>query len=252
MSKRTRALKDELYDLYPKLTPTAAAALDKMIAYLKLKNIGAYHRLSVQCDIAQMLLEAEAQGRSIEDVLGTDHRAFCDAIVGALPQPTLRERRLRMGRDGIGGLALGWALAFLVPVIQIYLTYSSVPGVWEVAKEYYGVTTSVPFTVLQVLLLMVLSWACARISVTRRRWQANVQFSLRRKVLYYVAFFALLYVINIGSHWVQLPDFLTEPLFMMPLAVNVAVQVVLVGAFFWLNEHVDEGGNDHEQTDTYR
>ena len=240
MSKRTRALKDELYDLYPKLTPTAAAALDKMIAYLKLKNIGAYHRLSVQCDIAQMLLEAEAQGRSLEDVLGTDHRAFCDAIIGALPQPTLRERRLRMGRDGIGGLALGWALAFLVPVIVIYLTYSSVPGVWEVAKDYYGVTTSVPFTVLQVLLLM------------RRRWQVNVQFSSRRKVLYYVAFFALLYVINIGSHWVQLPDFLTEPLFMLPLAVNVVVQALLVGAFFWLNEHVDEGGNDHEQTDTYR
>ena len=41
MSKRTRALKDELYNLYPKLTPTAAAALDKMIAYLKMKNIGA-------------------------------------------------------------------------------------------------------------------------------------------------------------------------------------------------------------------
>ena len=65
-------------------------------------------------------------------------------------------------------------------------------------------------------------------------------------MLYYVAFFALLYVINIGSRWVQLPDFLTESLFMLPLAVNVAVQVVLVGAFFWLNEHVDEGGNDHE------
>lgn len=246
MSKRTRALKDELYNLYPKLTPTAAAALDKMIAYLKMKNIGAYHRLSVQCDIAQLLLEAEAQGRSIEDVLGTDHRAFCDAIIDALPQPTLRERRLRMGRDGIGGLALGWALAFLVPVIEIYLTYSSVPGVWEVAKEYYGVTTSVPFTVLQVLLLMVLSWACARISVIRRRWQADVQFSSRRKVVYYVVYVGALYVIGLCSRWIKLPAFLMEPLFMLPFAVNVVVQALLVGAFFWLNERVDEGGSDHE------
>ena len=98
MSKRTRALKEEIYDLYPKLTPASAAALDAMISYLKLKNIGACQRLSVQRDIAQMLLEAEAQGRAIEEVLGTDHRAFCDEIITALPQPTLRERRLRMGR----------------------------------------------------------------------------------------------------------------------------------------------------------
>lgn len=246
MSKRTRALKNEIYDLYPKLAPASSAALDAMIAYLKLKNIGAYQRLSVQRDIAQMLLEAEGQGRAIEEVLGSDHRAFCDEIIAALPQPTLRERRLRMGRDGVGGLALGWALAFLVPVIVTYLTYSSLPGLWEVVTEYYGVTTSVPFTLLQVLLLIVLTGACARISVTRRRWQADVQFSSRRKVLYNVAFFALLYVINIGSRWVQLPNFLMEPLFMLPFAVNVVVQALLVGAFFWLNERVDEGGSDHE------
>lgn len=188
MSKRTRALKEEIYDLYPKLTPASANALDAIIAYLKLKNIGACQRLSVQRDVAQMLLDAEAQGRDLEDVLGADHRAFCDAIIAALPQPALRERRLRMGRDGIGGLALGWALAFLAPVIVTYLTYSSVPGMWEVVTEYYGVTTSVPFTLLQVFLLMVLTWACARISVTRRRWQADVQFSSRRKAMYYVAF----------------------------------------------------------------
>ena len=239
MSKRTRALKEEIYDLYPKLTPASAAALDAMIAYLKLKNIGACQRLSVQRDIAQMLLEAEAQGRAIEEVLGTDHRAFCDAIITALPQPTLRERRLRMERDGVGGLALGWALAFLVPVIVTYLTYSSVPGMWEVVTEYYGVTTSVPFTLLQVFLLIVLTGACARISVIRRRWQADVQFSSRRKVVYYVVYVGALYVIGLCSRWIKMPAFLMEPLFMLPLAVNVAVQVVLVGAFFWLNERVD-------------
>lgn len=30
-----------------------------------------------------------------------------------------------------------------------------------------------------------------------------------------------------------------EPFFMLPLAVNVVVQALLVGAFFWLNERVD-------------
>lgn len=110
---------------------------------------------------------------------------------------------------------------------------------WEVVTEYYGVTTSVPFTLLQVFLLIVLTGACARISVIRRRWQADVQFSSRRKVVYYVVYVGALYVIGLCSRWIMLPDFLMEPLFMLPLAVNVAVQVVLVGAFFWLNERVD-------------
>ena len=181
MSRRTRALRDEIADINWRLNDDSERALKTMDNYLRLKNIGALQRLSVLRDLTQMALEAQAQGRKLDEVVGCDHQAFCDAIIAELPQPTARERRLRILRDGVGGLALFWFIAFPMMLLMQYLSYSSLPGLWETLVEYGYISTDLPVTLGQLLIVVIDGGMMACLSVSNRSSHANRQFHPRRK-----------------------------------------------------------------------
>lgn len=241
MSRRTRALRDEIADINWRLNDDSERALKTMDNYLRLKNIGALQRLSVLRDLAQMALEAQAQGRKLDEVVGCDHQVFCDAIIAELPQPTARERRLRILRDGVGGLALFWFIAFPMMLLMQYLSYSSLPGLWETLVEYGYISTDLPVTFGQLLIVVIGGGMIACLSVSNRSSHANRQFHPRRKVAYYVVFFGALAILNWLSRQgaIPMPEFLFNELATMPLSVNLIIQVLLVGTFVILNEQVD-------------
>lgn len=241
MSRRTRALRDEIADINWRLNDDSERALKTMDNYLRLKNIGALQRLSVLRDLTQMALEAQAQGRKLDEVVGCDHQAFCDAIIAELPQPTARERRLRILRDGVGGLALFWFIAFPMMLLMQYLSYSSLPGLWETLVEYGYISTDLPVTFGQLLIVVIGGGMMACLSVSNRSSHANRQFHPRRKAAYYVVFFGALAILNWLSRQgaIPMPEFLFNELATMPLSVNLIIQVLLVGTFVILNEQVD-------------
>ena len=241
MSRRTRALRDEIADINWQLNDESERALKTMDNYLRLKNIGALQRLSVLRDLTQMALEAQAQGRKLDEVVGCDHQAFCDAIIAELPQPTVRERRLRILRDGVGGLALFWFIAFPLILLMQYLSYSSLPGLWETLVEYGYISTDLPVTLGQLLIVVIGGGIMACLSVSNRSSHANRQFHPRRKVAYYVVFFCALAILNWLSRQgaIPMPEFLFSELATMPLSVSLIIQVLLVGTFVILNEQVD-------------
>lgn len=241
MSRRTRALRDEIADINWRLNDDSERALKTMDNYLRLKNIGALQRLSVLRDLTQMALEAQAQGRKLDEVVGCDHQAFCDAIIAELPQPTARERRLRILRDGVGGLALFWFIAFPMMLLMQYLSYSSLPGLWETLVEYGYISTDLPVTLGQLLIVVIGGGMMACLSVSNRSSHANRQFHPRRKAAYYVVFFGALAILNWLSRQgaIPMPEFLFNELATMPLSVNLIIQVLLVGTFVILNEQVD-------------
>lgn len=241
MSKRTRALRDEIADINWQLNEESERALKTMDNYLRLKNIGALQRLSVLRDLTQMALDAQTQGRSFDDVIGHDRQVFCDAIIAELPQPTARERRLRILRDGVGGLALFWFIAFPLILLMQYLSYSSLPGLWETLVEYGYISTDLPVTFGQLLIVVIGGGMMACLSVSNRSSHANRQFHPRRKAAYYVVFFGALAILNWLSRQgaIPMPEFLFNELATMPLSVNLIIQVLLVGTFVILNEQVD-------------
>lgn len=241
MSKRTRALRDEIADINWQLNDDSERALKTIEEYLRLKNTGTYQRLSVMRDLTQMALDAQAQGRSLDEMIEGDHQAFCDAIIAEMPQPTARERRLYMMRDGLGGLALFWAIAFLLPLFGLYVSYSSMPGLWEIMVDLGYVSTDMPVMVTQIILLLIGTVAMACRSVSKKTMLANMQFRPRRKVLYYILFFGALMVVNglARQGAMPVPDFFSRELATMPLSVNVIIQAVLVGVFLLVNERVD-------------
>lgn len=241
MSRRTRALRDEIADINWQLNDESERALNTMMEYLRLKNVAAYPRLSVQRDLTQMALEAQGQGRTLDDMIDGDHQAFCDAIIAELPQPGVRERRLRMLRDGVGGLALFWFIAFPMLLILQYLTYSSLPIPWDVLEELGYVSTDVLVMPAHFVLLAIGVVAMARRSVSKKTMQANMQFRPWRKALYYIVFFGVIVMINaLGRQGaLPMPGFLVNEIATMPLSVNLIIQMVLIGVFLVINEFVD-------------
>lgn len=241
MSRRTRALRDEIADINWQLSDDSERALKTMEEYLRLKNVGTYQRLGVMLDLTQMALDAQAQGRRLDEVIEGGHQAFCDAIITELPQPTVQERRWRMLRDGVGGLALLWFLTLLLPLILVYASYSSMPGLWDVVVEFGYFSTDVSVTPLHLLLFIIGTFFVARLSVSDKSRQADRLFRPRRKVLYTMLICGAMVLVN-WLNWrgmIPTPDLLMHDLFVLPLGVNVAVQAVLVGMFLLLNEKVD-------------
>lgn len=241
MSKRTRQLRDEISDMNWQLEESSERALRKMMEYLRLKNVSTYQRLMVQRDLTQSVLEAQAQGRTLDDVIGRDFHEFCDSIIAELPQPTAQERRLRMLRDGVGGLALLWFLACLVPLLSGYLAYSSRPALWQALRELGYISTDMPVTPMHLILLLVGTIFVARLSVSDKSKQADRLFQPRRKMMYAILMCGALVFFNWlnGRGLIPISGFLTHTLVVLPLGVNVVVQVVFVGAFLLLNERTD-------------
>ena len=241
MSRRTRALRDEIADINWQLNDESERALKTMDNYLGLKNIGALQRLSVLRDLTQMALDAQMQGRSLDEVFGSDHQAFCDCVIAELPQPTARERRLRILRDGVGGLALFWFIAFPMMLLMQYLSYASLPGLWETLVEYGYISTDLPVTLGQLLIVAIGGGMMACLSVSNRSIHANRQFHPRRQAAYYVLFFGALAILNWLSRQgvIPVPEFLFNELVTMPLSVNLIIQALLIGTFVTLNEQVD-------------
>lgn len=63
-----------------------------MICYLRASHLSEYHQEVVRQDLLEMLLSAQERGDSIESVIGTDYKAFCDEIIASLPARTISQR----------------------------------------------------------------------------------------------------------------------------------------------------------------
>ena len=117
MSKRTRALKDEIWQLNLRLDWEAECAVNDIANYLKLKNISPSQCLSIQRDIAQMLYDGQEQERTHDEIIGSDYQRFCDDIIAALPPHILKQRWMIMMRNLFFALALLWLIAIFEPSV---------------------------------------------------------------------------------------------------------------------------------------
>lgn len=239
MSKRTRAFAEEIETLNKKLDVETEDTLARMMRYLRLRNVGRYNRLRIQRDLAQQLLAAKAQGHSMEDVVGSDQAAFCEALIAALPAPTPREKRLRVLRNGIIGLALFWFICFVVTLVIKCTVYSSFPGGWEAAVKFHDVTTDIDVTPVELIVLVfgVAVFIYSAISSNKR--QARKELDPSHKETSYIGKVLFVLGLNFFLTHVPIPDVLQQPLFAIPLVPNLLIQAGLIVAAWQLYERVD-------------
>ena len=94
MKQKTKALLKENNQREKALSQESQAVLTDIVVYLRGQTLSEYCQEEVRRDIQEMVLEAEARGETINQVIGEDYQAFCDEIVAALPPRTRKERIL--------------------------------------------------------------------------------------------------------------------------------------------------------------
>ena len=119
MKKILRTMMEENNRISRMLSSGGQALETDIVVYLRGSSASEYQQELVRRDILQMMLDGEARGDSMEEVLG-DGKSFCDALLAELPPPTFREKAL--GKAGAAGLYLGilsaiWSVTALVQAL---------------------------------------------------------------------------------------------------------------------------------------
>ena len=94
MNRRTKRLLAANNELEKELTPENNRAMTDIIVYLRAANITEYQQELVRRDITEMVLEGQRRGDAMEEVIGADYKAFCDAVLAEVPKRTARQRVL--------------------------------------------------------------------------------------------------------------------------------------------------------------
>ena len=94
MNRRTKQLLQENNRLEEQLTSENNRTMTDIIVYLRASNTTAYQQECVRRDITEMVLEGQRRGAPMEEVIGEDYKAFCDAVLSEVPKRTLRQRIL--------------------------------------------------------------------------------------------------------------------------------------------------------------
>ncbi len=111
MNRRTKKLLLENNQLEEQLTRENNRMMTDIIVYLRASNTTAYQQECVRRDITEMVLEGQRRGAPMEEVIGEDYKAFCDAVLSEVPKRTLRQRILSAVGSGclyVDVLALIW------------------------------------------------------------------------------------------------------------------------------------------------
>ena len=104
MNRVLRHILKENNRLSERLSPENQQMETNIVVYLRASAISEYQQERVRRDILQMMLDGQARGDSMVDVLG-DGKAFCDALLEELPPRSLREKVVES--LGNGGFYLG-------------------------------------------------------------------------------------------------------------------------------------------------
>ena len=92
MNRRTRQMLAANNELEKELTPENGRAMTDIIVYLRASNTTEYQQELVRRDIPEMVLEGQRRGQTMEEVIGEDYKAFCDAVLLELPKRTAGQR----------------------------------------------------------------------------------------------------------------------------------------------------------------
>ena len=117
MNRRAKQLLQENNRLEEQLTGENNRMMTDIIVYLRASNTTAYQQECVRRDITEMVLEGQRRGAPMEEVIGEDYKAFCDAVLSEVPKRTLRQRVLS---------AVGSGCLYVDILVVIWLAFGAI------------------------------------------------------------------------------------------------------------------------------
>ena len=114
MDKLTRKLLRENNKNEKLLSKEASAVVLDIVCYIRASNISEYNQEIVRCDIDRMILDGEARGESVKDIIGEDYKTFCDAVISEVPQFTKSQKVLSL----ISEIALSLTIVLIIWLVM--------------------------------------------------------------------------------------------------------------------------------------
>lgn len=97
---KTKRLQKDLLALEEQIAPEYRTQYSDMIVYLRSSQVNEYHQELIRQDIAQLLVDGQSRGESLQAIFGPDSRSFMDDVIASAPMKTQTERLL--GNVGLG------------------------------------------------------------------------------------------------------------------------------------------------------
>lgn len=217
MTRQTQLLQDENERSSDQLSRPTEQVFRQITQYIRTAPINGYQQECIRRDILQMLLDADTQGRTAEDVLGADYRAFCDSVIAEAPPLTSRERLL-IGLRGALLTACFLIIYWLIPVIW-QLRQS-----WPVLPVTVGNLVGAALIVLIMLTLALLTRYFSRGPLTQLY---NSSMKVR---LLFLPWFLLYLAASL---------FLRATVFSVNFPAAVAALILLLLLHLWIGNKID-------------
>ena len=217
MTRQTQLLQDENERSSDRLSRPTERIFRQITQYIRTAPINGYQQECIRRDILQMLLDADAQGRTAEDVLGADYRAFCDSVIAEAPPLTSRERLL-IGLRGALLTACFLIIYWLIPVIW-QLRQS-----WPILPVTVGNLVGAALIVLIMLTLALLTRYFSRGPLTQLY---NSSMKVR---LLFLPWFLLYLAASL---------FLRATVFSVYFPAAIAALVLFLLLYFWIGTKID-------------
>lgn len=131
MNRRTKELLAENNALERGLNEENGKILTDIVVYLRTAPVSEYQQELVRRDITHMMLDGQARGASMQEVLGDDYQAFCDQVLDALPPMSMLSRVLS---------AAGNLCYYLAILAAIWLAFELAPNLLVRAGLYVRIT----------------------------------------------------------------------------------------------------------------
>ena len=96
MDKRTRALAAENEIEEKKIWDASEEIYTDIVVYLRVSRLPAYSQELVRRDVIHMILDGQARGQGIGQVIGEDYKGFCDEIIDTFPPKGQKEKVLEV------------------------------------------------------------------------------------------------------------------------------------------------------------
>lgn len=175
MSRRTRELLKENNELEKQIKLEDRQILTDIVVYIRSANISPYYQEMVRRDIWQMLLDGETMGMTADEVIGGDHRAFCDQVIRELPHLSGRERFLSSLRD---------VLLSVVVLMVIWLCFGMFDQLSGTGSlPYFEVTAG---NVISTVLILITAFSVYRV-ISRNAFDSGVLKSKKAILLFWAA-----------------------------------------------------------------
>ena len=217
MTRQTQLLQDENERSSDQLSRPTKQVFRQITQYIRTAPINGYQQECIRRDILQMLLDADAQGRTAEDVLGADYRTFCDSVIAEAPPLTSRERLL----IGLRGALL--TACFLI-------IYWLIPVIWQLRQSWPILPVTVGNLVGAALIVLIML-TLALITRYFSRGPLTQLYNSSMKVrLLFLPWFLLYLAASL---------FLRATVFSVYFPAAIAALVPFLLLYFWIGTKID-------------